>query len=85
MERKLHLLDSFAARGSDGATYKVRAYEHLVRDESMLVDGRDHWEATGQSEYRLEDGTRVDLFRDGAMRVAGRDLTLRKAESPGRD
>ena len=79
MERKLHMLDSFAARGSDGGTYKVLAYEHLVRDEAMLIDGRDHWEATGQSEYRLEDGTRVDLLRDGAMRVAGSDVTLQKS------
>ena len=55
MERKLRMLDSFAARGSDGATYKVRAYEHLVRDES-LTDGREHWEPTGLAEYRLEDG-----------------------------
>jgi len=78
MERKLRMLDSFSARGSDGATYKVRAYEHLVRDESMLHDGHDHWESTGESEYRLDDGTRVDLLRDGAMRVAGSGLTLQK-------
>ena len=51
MERRLHLLESFTARGSDGETYKVRGYEHLVRDES-LSDGREHWEPTGLAEYQ---------------------------------
>jgi len=78
MERKLRMLDSFAARGDDGATYKVRAYEHLVRDESMLADGHDHWESTGQSEYRLDSGERVDLLASGALRVHASGLTLQK-------
>ncbi|WP_119153373.1 hypothetical protein [Caldimonas tepidiphila] len=75
MERKLHLLESFTARGSDGATYKVRGYEYLARDENLRApDG--HWEPTGMAEYRLDNGQRVDMLRDGSMRVAGSDLTL---------
>ena len=70
MDRRLHQLESFSARGSDGATYKVRAYEHLVRDEA-LHDTRERWEPTGQAEYRLDDGRRVDLHADGTMEIAG--------------
>lgn len=75
MERKLHLLESFDARGSDGATYKVCGYEHLVCDDT-LADGREHWEPTGQAEYRLADGERVEVSRDGAMRIAGSGVEL---------
>ena len=57
MQRTLHLLESFNARGSDGASYKICAYEHLVRDESITTDGREHWDPTGVSEYRLDDVT----------------------------
>jgi hypothetical protein len=78
MERKLHLLESFTARGSDGATYKVRGYEHLVRDES-LADGREHWEPTGLAEYRLEDGHPVEVQRDGSMRIPHSGVQLARA------
>jgi hypothetical protein len=75
MDQKLHLLESFSARGSDGATYKVCAFEHLARDVS-LADGLEHWEPTGVTEYRLADGDRVDVARDGSMRVAGKGIAL---------
>jgi len=75
MERKIHQLETFTARGSDGGTYKVRAYEHLVRDES-LRDAGEHWEPTGQAEYRLDDGRRVDVHADGTMEIAGAGVTL---------
>jgi len=78
MERKLHLLESFTARGSDGATYKVRGYEHLVRDESV-ADGGEHWEPTGQAEYRLEDGKPVEVLHDGSMRIADSRVQLARA------
>jgi hypothetical protein len=78
MERRLHLLESFTARGSDGETYKVRGYEHLVRDES-LSDGREHWEPTGLAEYRLEDGQPVEVQRDGSMRLPGSGVQLARA------
>ena len=75
MEHKLHLLESFAARGSDGAAYKVCAFERLVKDES-LVDGQEHWEPTGVAEYRLAEGDRVDVRRDGSMRVVRSGVQL---------
>jgi len=60
MDKKLHLLDSFEAQGTDGASYKVMAYEHLLRVD-LVADGQDHWESTGLSEYRLGSGERVDV------------------------
>lgn len=75
MDRKLHLLESFFAQGSDGQRYKVMGYEHLVR-EPTLNDGQEHWEATGQSEYRLADGTRVQPAPGGQFRVAASDVLL---------
>jgi hypothetical protein len=71
MDHKLHLLDSFAARGADGQTYKVCAYEHLVRDESIVTDGQEHWEPSGRIEYRLADGDRVEARADGSLWVRG--------------
>ena len=76
MQRKLHFLESFHAKGSDGADYKVCGYEHMVSDESLL-DGHEHWEPTGEVEYRLVDGERLEVHRDGSMRIArlGVELT----------
>lgn len=76
MEKKLQFLESFNAKGSDGASYKVCGYEHLVRDET-LADGREHWEPTGLAEYRLEDGERVDAQPDGSFRIAKSGVELR--------
>ena len=75
-ELRLHLLDSFDARGSDGASYKVMAYEHLQRVD-LLTAGLDQWEPTGLTEYRLASGERIDLGRNGALRVAGTGVELR--------
>ena len=80
MDKKLHLLESFEAQGTDGACYKVMAYEHLVRVD-LAADGRDHWESTGLSEYRLASGERVDVAADGAMRVAASGVELHPARS----
>jgi hypothetical protein len=76
MERKLHLLESFTAQGSDGRNYKVRAYEHLAREDAWLSDGRELWEPTGATEYRLDDGTVVRPQSDGSLRVQGSDVEL---------
>lgn len=78
MDKKLHLLESFTATGSDGATYKVLGYEHLVRDE-LVLDGREHWESTGLAEYRLADGERVEVQRDGSMCIPGSGVQLTPA------
>ena len=75
MDQKLHLLESFTARGSDGSIYKVCGYERLARDESVL-DGQERWEPTGLVEYRLSEGERVDVRNDGSMRVANSGIEL---------
>ncbi|HEX6707657.1 MAG TPA: hypothetical protein VF169_23070 [Albitalea sp.] len=67
MDKKLHLLDSFAARGPDGQVHKVCCYEHMVRDASLPPD-MDRWESTGLAEYRLADGSRVEMLSDGSFR-----------------
>jgi hypothetical protein len=75
MDLRLQLLDSFTVTGSDGASYKVCAYDRLAPDPS-LADGGEHWQSTGQLEYRLADGRRVELERDGTARVAGSQVRL---------
>jgi hypothetical protein len=76
MDKRLHLLDSFDARGNDGASYKVMAYEHLQRVD-VLTAGLEQWEPTGLTEYRLADGERVDVGRAGALRVSRTGVALR--------
>ena len=75
MELRLRLLESFSATGSDGASYKVCAYERLVPDLS-LADGGEHWESTGELEFRLPDGRRVEVSRGGSARIAGTAVQL---------
>ena len=83
MELRLQLLETFLAQGSDGATYKVRAYDRLARDAS-LADGGEHWEPTGVVEYRLDDGRMVDARADGTLRIAATDITLGAPQAPRR-
>jgi hypothetical protein len=75
MEMQLQLLESFTARGSDGTAYKVRAYDRMTQDPSF-ADGGEHWASTGQVEYRLDDGRRVDVARDGSMQIAASGVKL---------
>jgi hypothetical protein len=78
MSLKLHLLETFGARGSDGAAFKVRAYERMVEDPSFS-DGQEHWLSTGIIEYRLEDGSLVDGKADGSLRVLHTGVQLTRA------
>lgn len=80
MERKLQFLESFSATGTDGVPYKVFVYEHMARDESV-ADGTDHWESTGELEYRLGGGERLEVHRDGSMRIARSGVNLDRAEA----
>jgi hypothetical protein len=78
MDMRLNLLESFTAHGADGATYKVCGYERQVPDPN-LNDGQEHWQSTGIAEYRLADGTPVDVRADGSMYLAGSDSELTRA------
>ncbi|MEP7282188.1 MAG: hypothetical protein ABI696_09430 [Rubrivivax sp.] len=78
MDRQFHLLDSFPARGSDGATYKVCAYEHLRRDDSVH-DGQERWLPTGVSEYRLQSGDPVAPRSDGSWVIPASGVTLTRS------
>ncbi|HET9641818.1 MAG TPA: hypothetical protein VFP68_00305 [Burkholderiaceae bacterium] len=75
MDKRLHLLESFDARGSDGRTYKVFGYEHLLRDESV-PNAIERWEPSGVTEYRLDDGTVVLPTSEGALRVSRTGVEL---------
>jgi hypothetical protein len=80
MDIRLHLLETFTARGSDGQHYKIRAYERLA--PALALTGRgDQWEPTGVAEYHLEDGRLVDVHADGAMRIHGTDVSLEDERS----
>jgi hypothetical protein len=74
MDRKLHLLESFDAQGSDGTTYKVLGFEYLAPDPSATVTER--WEPTGVAEYRLADGRLVSAADDGSLRIVSSGVTL---------
>jgi hypothetical protein len=78
MERKLHLLETFKARGADGQVYVVRGYEHMTRLDAVADAHEDQWEPTGVAEYKLEDGRHVDLDASGALVVAGTGLRLER-------
>jgi len=78
MDKKLRLLDSFKAQGTDGTLYKVLAYEHLLRVD-ILTNGQDHWEPTGLTEYRLASGERIYVAQDGVMRVVPTGVELHPA------
>jgi hypothetical protein len=78
MDLKLHLLDTFHARGSDDKTYKVCAYERMRRDETVH-DGQDHWLSTGVTEYRLESGELIDPKADGTMEIVPSGVRLTRS------
>ncbi len=78
MEKMLHLLETFTARGSDGKEYTVHGYEHLVRLEPGLPEA---WEPTGQAEYKLADGHHIRVDADGAMSVPKLGLKLERVRA----
>ena len=83
MEKMLHVLETFTARGSDGATYHVHVYEHLARLDAV-PDTQGQWEPTGLVEYKLADGRHLKVDDDGAMSLPGTTLKLAREPSPNR-
>lgn len=80
MDKRLHLLETFTARGSDGQVYVIHGYEHLVQMD-MLQDRPDQWEPTGQAEYKAADGRPVRVGSDGTMRLERSNVTLQREPS----
>jgi len=76
MDKRLHMLESFKARGDDGGLYTVRGYEHLARLDGMA----DHceWQPTGVCEYKLATGELVSVDTGGAMTIVGRGVRLQR-------
>ncbi len=66
MDTRLHQLETFSARGSDGREYTVRGYERMVRDVT-LPQTPERWEPSGVIEFRLDDGSVVHANRDGTL------------------
>lgn len=79
MDLKLHFLDSFHARGSDGAAYKVMAYERMRADDSLPDAPQPQWVSTGVHEYRLDSGELVEPAADGSLRVVSSGVALQRA------
>ena len=75
MDKKLHLLETFPVRGDDGNSYVVHGYEHLVRLDGT-PDLNDQWEPTGQAEYKLANGERVNVDQTGTMTIAKTGVKL---------
>ena len=85
MEKMLHQLETFTARGSDGKSYVIRGYEHMARLEA-IPDSHGQWEPTGVAEYKLADGRPVLIDKAGGMTIAGTDVALQRehvAQSAG--
>ena len=77
MEKMLQRLETFTARGSDGRTYRVEAYEHLARLDAV-PDTQGQWEPTGIAEYKLADGRHVSVDKNGTMTLAGTQVRLER-------
>jgi hypothetical protein len=77
MEKKLRRLETFSARGSDGQVYSVHGYEHLGKVDAFIA-AQEQWEPMGINEYKLADGRRVDVKRDGTMTVVDTGVQLQR-------
>lgn len=77
MDKMLHLLETFPARGSDAQDYVVHGYEHLARLDGV-PDLLGQWEPTGLAEYRLADGRRIAVDAQGTMYVPDTGVRLER-------
>ena len=72
MEKMLHLLETFTARGSDGKNHVVHGYEYLARLDEVPTRAPVPWEPTGLAEYKLAVG------KDGTMGLPEIGLRLER-------
>jgi hypothetical protein len=75
MDLRLHFLESFMTKGSDGERYKVMGYERMAPD-APSTHGMQEWESTGIAEYHLVDGRLVQVEHDGSMHIVGSGVEL---------
>lgn len=78
MEKMLHLLETFTARGSDGRNHVVHGYEYLARLDEVPTSVPGQWEPTGLVEYKLADGRHVSVGKDGTMGLPEIGLRLER-------
>ncbi|MEO8281021.1 MAG: hypothetical protein ABI564_15080 [Ideonella sp.] len=77
MEKKLQLLESFNAKGSDGKQYVVHGYEHMAMVDTLSAT-TNQWEPTGEAEYKLADGRRLQVDRDETMTIPDSGIRLQR-------
>ena len=80
MDKKLQRLETHRLAGDDGQAYVVHGYEHLTRLDGT-PDGVDQWEPTGQFEYKLADGTPLQVHADGSMTISRSGVRLAPVRS----
>jgi hypothetical protein len=80
MEKMLHLLETFTARGSDGRNHVVHGYEYLTRLDEVPTSAPGQWEPTGLAEYKLADGRHVSVDKNGAMGLPEIGLRLERLQ-----
>ncbi len=80
MEKKLHLLETFNVKGSDGRAYIVHGYEHMALVDTLSATA-NQWEPTGQAEYKLADGRRVQVGAGDSMMIPDSGISLQRATS----
>ena len=80
MDKRLHLLETFKATGSDGQTYVVHGYEHLVHLDGT-PDTSAFWQPTGVAEYRLATGETITVHANGTMELPDKRLQLQRQDA----
>ena len=77
MDIKLQRLETIPTTDAAGTAYTVHAFERLAHVPLML-DSRTQWEPTGEVEYRLASGERLDLDTAGDWLLPGGELRLHR-------
>ena len=77
MDIKLQRLETIPATDAKGTSYTVHAFERLAH-VPLLLDSRTQWEPTGEVEYRLASGERLDLDTGGDWLLPGGELRLHR-------
>ena len=77
MDIKLQRPETIPAQDDAGHAYTVHAFERLAH-VPLLLDSRTQWEPTGEVEYRLASGERLNIDTDGDWLLPGSELRLHR-------